>query len=140
MRRPPHTSGRGAGSGVTVVCVLLVEDEPMIRDIMAESLLDAGFEVHEVSSGEEAVEAIAKRARPYSVLVTDFHMQGKTTGIDVASRIREAYPGLPVVIASGRPDVFDPRWSREHGFKLLRKPYVASDLVALVKELVDIAK
>ncbi len=117
------------------MCVLLVEDEPMIRDIMAESLLEAGFEVHDVSSGEEALEAIANKARGYTVLVTDFHMQGEATGIDVAARVRQTYPTMPVVIASGRPDVFHPGWSRDYGYRLLRKPYLASELVALVNDL-----
>ena len=118
------------------MCVLLVEDETMIREIMAESLSEAGFEVHDVASGEEAVAAIEQPAKRYCALVTDFHMQGATNGADVAASIRRALPGIPVVIASGRPDVFEPGWRRDHGYALLRKPYLARELVALVRELV----
>ncbi len=116
--------------------MLLVEDEPMILEIMAECLLDAGFEVHEVSSGEAAVAAIQDRPKRYTALVTDFHMQGATNGADVARSMRKAVPGIPVVIASGRPDVFEPCWRRDLGYALLRKPYLARDLVALVRDLV----
>ncbi len=102
---------------------------------MVESLSEAGFEVHEVCSGEEAVAAIEGGGRGYTALVTDFHMQGATTGAHVAASMRRALPGVPVVIASGRPDMFEPSWRRDLGYNLLCKPYLARDLVALVTAL-----
>ncbi len=117
------------------MCVLLVEDEPVIREIMAESLADAGFDVIEAASGDEAVALIRTRVHPFKILVTDFHMPGEANGADVAACLRIEYPGLPVVIASGRPDVFKPSWRTELGYGLLRKPYVPRELVALIRQM-----
>ena len=117
------------------MCVLLVEDEPVIREIMAESLVDAGYDVVEAASGDEAMAIIRARAHPFTILVTDFHMPGDSNGADVAACLRVEYPGLPVVIASGRPDVFKPAWRTELGYGLLRKPYVPRELVALIRQM-----
>ena len=117
------------------MCVLFVEDEPVIREIMSESLADAGFDVVEASSGDEAMEIIRTRTHPFSILVTDFHMPGTANGADVAACLRVEYPGLPVVIASSRPDVFKPAWRSELGYGLLRKPYVPRELVALIRTM-----
>lgn len=117
------------------MCVLLVEDEPVIREIMAESLADAGYDVVEAASGDEALVLIRSRVHPFTILVTDFHMPGEANGADVAACLRAEYPGLPVVIASGRPDVFQPAWRTELGYGLLRKPYVPRELVALIRQM-----
>ena len=118
------------------MCVLLVEDEPVIREIMAESLADAGYDVVEATSGDEALAIIRARSHPFSILVTDFHMPGEANGADVAACVRVVYPDLPVVIASGRPDVFKPAWRTELGYGLLRKPYVPRELVALIRRMI----
>lgn len=117
------------------VCVLLVEDEPLIREIMAEGLLDAGFEVVEARDGEAAIKLICDPPRVFSVLVTDFHMPGRYDGAAVASRMRRSCPKMPVVIATGRPEVLHPDWSKKLGYTFLRKPYTAADLVSVLEHL-----
>jgi DNA-binding NtrC family response regulator len=117
--------------------VLLVEDEAIIREIMAESLADAGYGVIEAATGDEAVAMIRSHVHQFGIVVTDFHMPGVATGADVAACLHLEYPGLPVVIASGRPDVFKPGWQTRLGYGLLRKPYVPRDLVAIIRRLTD---
>ncbi len=117
------------------MCVLLVEDEPMILEIMAESLRNAGYEVVEAVDGAQAVALVADPPKKFSVLVTDFHMPGDLDGAQVAHRFRAASPGAPVVIATGRPDVVKPSWRDELGYVLLRKPYLASELVRMVGQV-----
>ncbi len=117
------------------VCVLLVEDEPLIREIMAEGLLDAGFDVVEARDGEAAIELIRHPPRPFSVLVTDFHMPGPYDGAAVASCMRRAAPAMPVVIATGRPEVLHPDWRKKLGYTFLRKPYTATDLITVLGQL-----
>ncbi len=118
------------------MCVLLVEDEPLIREIMAESLRDAGYEVLEAEDGVQALTWVANPPKPLSILVTDFHMPGGIDGAQVAARTREASPDIPVVIATGRPDVLRRTWRDHLGYGLLKKPYMPSDLVKLVRHLV----
>ncbi len=119
------------------MCVLLVEDEAIIREIMVECLLDAGFEVVEADSGDTAVELIRNPPKPFSVLVTDFHMPGRRDGAAVAECIRIHRPDIPVVITTGRPDVFDARQREELGYALLRKPYTAAQLIQLLSAIVS---
>jgi DNA-binding response OmpR family regulator len=121
--------------GALYVCILLVEDEPLIREIIAESLEEAGYEVIQASTGDEAISLINDESVTITALVTDFHMPGKADGADVAFCIRERWPEMPVVIASGRPDVMKVSWQEERGYRLLRKPYGPRQLLGLLKEL-----
>ncbi len=115
--------------------VLLVEDEPLIREIMSECLQDAGYEVVEAESGLQAVAALGDPARRFTLLVTDFHMPGGIDGGQVADLVRQACPNIPVVIVSGRPDALQSSWRSEFGYAVLKKPYLPSDLVGLVRSL-----
>jgi CheY-like chemotaxis protein len=117
------------------VCVLLVEDEPLIREIMTEYLQDAGYEVVDVENGQSAVELLRAPSKLFSILVTDFHMPGDIDGSQVAQYVREAFPAIPVVIASGRPEVLKNEWRINLGYILLKKPYLPSELVKIVTSL-----
>ena len=119
------------------MCVLVVEDEPIVRELMAECLADAGFEVEEAESGDEAVEMILQQPCRFAALVTDFQMPGHLDGSEVAAVIRRRQPDIPVVIASGRPDMFLDSWQSELGYTLLRKPFGLDQLVRLVQRLVQ---
>ena len=115
------------------MCVLLVEDELLIRSIMAESLIDAGFTVIHAGSADEAMAMVDRLPHPVTVLVTDIHLPGGKTGLDVASAMRSRVPGLPIIVATGRPDVLGPDWQRAESVALLRKPYGPGELVATVR-------
>lgn len=117
------------------MCVLLVEDEPLIREIMAETLLDEGYDVVVAADGEEAASLLRSTPRAFSILVTDFHMPGSIDGAQLAHQSRECFPTIAVVIASGRPDIFQLAWKTELGYELLKKPYMPLDLVRLLSRM-----
>ena len=117
------------------MCVLLVEDELLIREMMSDCLQDAGYDVVAVENGALAFDVISRAPAPFSLLVSDFHMPGNIDGSQVAARIRECWPAIPVIIASGRPDIFEVSWKHELGYQLLKKPYLPSQLVSLVGAL-----
>ncbi len=119
------------------MCVLLVEDELLIRSIMAESLIDAGYTVIHAGSGDEALALADRVTTPISVLVTDIHLPGGKTGLDVASAMRARHPALPIIVATGRPDVLGADWYRTDSVALLRKPYGPGELVATVRRVLD---
>jgi DNA-binding response OmpR family regulator len=116
------------------VCVLLVEDELLIRSIMAESLVDAGYAVLHAGTADEAMALVETTEIPISVLVTDIHLPGGKTGLDVVRVMRAKHPTLPVIVATGRPDVVGPDWYRSGRVSLLHKPYGPSELVERVKK------
>jgi len=118
------------------VCVLFVEDEPLIRMIMTESLHEAGFEVADADTGDQAIEIIRHSALKFTALVTDFHMPGAADGYRVAYCMRKAWPRIPVIIASGRPDVFHSGWKQRLGYRLLKKPYTPTELIQVVNVMI----
>lgn len=114
------------------MCVLLVEDEMLIGAIMAESLIEAGYEVMHAATAEAALELVENPVKPFTVLVTDVHLAGEVNGLEVASAIRARWPKLPVIVATARPDMLDWEERQASGYVLLRKPYSPSDLVKTI--------
>ena len=119
------------------MCILLVEDEYVIS-MMAESALhDAGLEVMTAPHAAAAVSLIANHTDIFTCLVTDIHMPGKLTGLDLVEHARKRYPNLPIVVATGRPDAAPPKWRDAHRAKLLTKPYGPERLVQAVDSLLE---
>jgi len=81
--------------------VLLVEDEVMISSLVADSLLEHGFAVHEAVTADEALRYM-DAGGPVDVLFTDVNLPGGMDGAELAARVRARRPDVPVVYASGR--------------------------------------
>ncbi len=112
--------------------VLFVEDEDLIRLTVAETLIEAGIRVTEACNGEAALTLIRGR-HGFDLLLTDVHMPGRFSGIDVALRMRSLSPEVPVVFVTGRPDVlhaFGPPASHD---RCLLKPYRATEVLAMIR-------
>lgn len=82
--------------------ILVVEDEPLLREAVSEALALEGFRVTQAACADEAA-GLIDRAHGFDLLLTDVHMPGRLDGIGVAARARARQPGLPVVVATGRP-------------------------------------
>ncbi|WP_439621974.1 PAS domain S-box protein [Gemmata sp.] len=80
--------------------VLLVEDQPAIRELSARVLTETGFEVLAACDGIEALSVLADLSRPPAVLVTDVRMPNMT-GRDLADRVRLKHPEIKVLFISG---------------------------------------
>src|SRR5690348_16312205 len=78
--------------------VLVVEDEMLIREMVVEALTDAGFEVLEAVNGEEAL-SFCDQGAP-DVLVTNVCLPGRIDGWEITERCREGDPELPVIYAT----------------------------------------
>ena len=101
--------------------ILVVEDDPLVREMARRSLVDAGFEVLEAPNGQAALEIAATHARLDAVL-TDLAMAG-IGGRELARRLWETRPGLPVVFMSGyTDDVVNRRGLLDSGVPFLEKP------------------
>lgn len=83
------------------ISVLLVEDEVLISHLVADWLSESGFDVHEVTTGDEALAYIGA-GKPVDVLFTDINLPGRIDGTELAARARALRPELPIVYASGR--------------------------------------
>ncbi len=80
--------------------VLLVDDEDMVRSVVREALVNAGFEVVAYASSSAAAEHVATHASNYSAAVIDVVMPGMT-GNELVQLIRQHAPQLPIVMMSG---------------------------------------
>jgi PAS domain S-box-containing protein len=115
--------------------ILLVEDEAIVRRLVAEMLENAGYHVLEAADGNSAVELVRRHTAPIDLLVTDVVMPGMS-GRDVATAITSLRPGLTVLFMSGYTDsaivhhgVLDPDTA------FLQKPFSAAQLTAKVASL-----
>jgi CheY-like chemotaxis protein len=111
--------------------VLVVDDEVLIRMMLCESLRQAGCEVIEAASADEALDVLASAPTP-DVLVTDVKMPGSCDGLELASRIREDRPGLKVVITSGHTPAQSAIGLAD---AFLPKPFALEQLVGRVRAL-----
>ena len=122
----------GKGAGETV---LIVEDEPAMREVTRRILSRSGYNVITASNGLEAIEIAASHPGAIDVLLTDVVMP-RMLGKEAADRIRAFRPGVKVLFMSGYIDDA----LVEEGTSLLRKPFTLQELGLRVREVLDIAE
>ena len=115
------------------MCVMVVEDDDLIRLILVEELQDAGFEVKEAATGDEAFAMLAGLDPPLTVLVTDIHMPGTRGGVELADDVNTHYPEARIIFTTGRPDSLRRRGRLGRNDVLVRKPYVPSDIIEVIQ-------
>lgn len=93
--------------------LLLVEDEPALRQALAEQLSAHGFRVVDVATGEAAVDALADFA--FDLVLTDLRLPGAVDGFGVLDAARERYPDILVVVLTGYGTVKDAVDALKHG-------------------------
>ncbi|TPL21162.1 response regulator [Mesorhizobium sp. B2-4-9] len=82
------------------IAVLLVEDEPLIRIDIADSLLSEGSLVFEASDADEAI-AILEANATIDVMFTDIDMPGSMDGLKLSAAVRDRWPPIKIVAMSG---------------------------------------
>lgn len=114
--------------------VLVVEDEPLLRLFVAELLLDAGFRVIEAASAAEAL-TILSAGLNVVVVLADVDMPPGITGYELAHEVHRNWPGIQILITSGR------RWPEQGdlpaGAAFLAKPCPNDALLLHVRSAVD---
>lgn len=78
-----------------------MEDEPLICMAIADHLRDRGFQVVEAMDAAEAIAFLDARDMVVDLVFSDVHMSGGLDGFDLARWMCAAFPGLPVILASG---------------------------------------
>jgi CheY-like chemotaxis protein len=114
--------------------VLVVEDEPLVRDYVAEVLAESGFKVLEAANGQEALALLSDNPSVCAV-VSDVAMPGSVNGFELARRLRKELPDLGIVLVSGvleEDHIYLPL-----GVRFVSKPVRAATLIRLVREVAD---
>jgi PAS domain S-box-containing protein len=110
--------------------VLIVEDDVFVAELAADMLGELGFESIVAHSAKEALERVAGGDRPRLVF-TDVVMPGGITGIELARKLRERFPELPILITTG----YSEQVSATEGFPVLQKPYELNALASAIGSL-----
>ena len=113
--------------------VLLVEDEPLLGELMSAALTDQGFEVHTAPDASHALHYLASGAE-VDILFTDIELGDGMDGGALAQLVRKMRPDLPVVYASGRRSLDD--IAAVPGAAFLPKPYSLDTVRKTLTQLV----
>jgi CheY-like chemotaxis protein len=105
--------------------ILFVEDDALVRDVVAPALVDTGFQVETAASGDEAYRML-QSGRRFDILFSDIVMPGTLSGIDLAQLAEQQYPAMRVILASGYSD----RLAAATKVRILPKPYSLHVLIA----------
>ena len=120
------TLARGSGT------VLFVEDDALVREAVTRALRDSGFEVIVAEDGEAALRLLETVSQRPDVVFSDIVMPGQVSGIDLAGILRQRYPGLPVLLATG----YTEQQIDLPGVQVLAKPYAIEALVATLSKTI----
>jgi PAS domain S-box-containing protein len=119
------------GNGQTV---LVVEDDPAVRQVAVSTLRSLGFAVKEADSGDAAA-SMLKENSEVRLILSDIRMPGELTGIDLARLVKREWPAVEILLTTGYVDGDEPI----EDLDLLYKPYRARDLAEKIQSLLRVA-
>ncbi|MFL9988004.1 response regulator [Paraburkholderia sediminicola] len=122
---------------ITTAEILIIEDDAIMREALADWLRAAGYRVRKAADGHAGL-AAAKLAAP-ALVVTDIYMPG-TSGAVVIAELKQGYPDIPIIAISGL-------FNSGHGMdadtaialgaaRALAKPFKRGDLLRAVADLI----
>ncbi|HVS86235.1 MAG TPA: PAS domain-containing protein [Gaiellaceae bacterium] len=133
----PASGQDGAGDGSEKI--LLVEDDPTVRQVVTAMLSSHGYDVTPTASGSEAIAAFRERTAPIDLVLTDLIMRG-LDGPQTVSEIRALDPDAKVLYMSGYSnDVAIRNGELEAGTAFIQKPFSGETLASYVRRLLDAA-
>lgn len=124
------SSRQEASSAAARACVLIVEDEFLIRMILSEYLREAGYQVIEACDADEALVLMGSIVP--DLIISDVRMPGSINGLGLLEVIRETRPTLPVIITSAH---LQPTLALASGAtQFLAKPYSQEAVIKAVQD------
>jgi signal transduction histidine kinase/CheY-like chemotaxis protein/HAMP domain-containing protein len=119
--------------------VLVVEDEPVLREMAQMILQESGYHVLMAANGKEALELWEQHRESIALLFTDMVMPAGVSGVDLATRLLAQSKQLRIVFASGYTvdDISTDFLTRNNNARFLQKPYSGITLAKAVREALD---
>ncbi len=118
--------------------VLVVEDEPVLRQMARVILEDCGYQTLEAASGRRAIEVWNRHPGAIDLLLTDMVMPEGISGLDLAQRLLAGNPKLKILFVSGYSmDDLDTSFLRQNHATFLQKPYTHAILAKAVRDCLD---
>jgi len=122
--------------------ILVMDDDPSVREVASQMLAAIGYEVTSVADGEEAIglyEQAMREGRPFHAVIMDLTVSGGMGGAEAMRRLRQMDPGVKAIISSGYSN--DPLMAdyRKHNFAaVVSKPYRLLDLSEAVRSAINL--
>jgi CheY-like chemotaxis protein len=113
--------------------VLVVEDEDLLRASAIDMVEEAGFEAIEAADADEAIRILESR-NDIRAVFTDVNMPGSMDGLRLARVVRNRWPPVALVLASGRTNV--PESDLPKGGRFLSKPYGPGEVGSALQQLI----
>jgi PAS domain S-box-containing protein len=134
---PPAPAAGSLGSGADGEAILLVEDDDIARELLAEVLSEQGYAVVATADPQDALRRAHEPDARIDLLVSDVVLPD-LSGPELAREIRSRHPGVRVLFVSGYTDqALADRGALEDGTAFLRKPFGNSSLLDKVREVLD---
>lgn len=117
--------------------VLVVEDEPMVRDVARASLERQGYDVVTASNGIEGLRAASELGERLALVVTDVVMP-QMGGWEMAAQLRKQLPDVKILFTSGyNEEIVNAHGRVDAGVEFLPKPYLPAVLIQRVRQVLD---
>jgi two-component system NtrC family sensor kinase len=114
--------------------VLLVEDNTEVAEVTSAILVDAGYAVSRAVDAAAALNLLSN-GQSFDVIVSDVVMEGGLSGIDLAVKVRQQYPAMPIVLMTGYSQALAEMST--HEFPVLLKPFQPAELKRAVDAAID---
>lgn len=116
--------------------ILIVDDEKEVRDTLLEALDSQGYTAEAVASGEEALARMAQRSFP--VVVTDLHMPGGQTGLDLIAAIRHQFPDTLCVLITAFATLDTTIQALKRGaYDFIQKPFKLAEMEVVLNRALE---
>lgn len=134
----PGPRGNHSWGVIMIRRILIVDDEPLVCEVLSAMLSAQGYEVAGVGGGEEALGRLVGPETPFALIIVDMHMPG-LSGIETCRAIRKLRPEIPILLISGlTPESIDedPISGLVDGF--IQKPFRIGDLQRQIESVLDL--
>ena len=117
--------------------MLVVEDDPDVRDLTVHMFTDLGYDTVEAADGKQALE-ILQSTPVNDLLFTDVVLPGGMSGAEIAREASRRFPGIKILFTSGYADNVLARFGQtDAGVHLINKPFRKRDLEQQVRVALD---
>ena len=118
--------------------ILVVEDEPILRDMAQVILEECGYRIFEAATGKDALDVWDKHGGEIDLLLTDVVMPEGLSGRELAEKLLARQPRLKVIFTSGYSmDDVNPDVLSKNNARFLQKPYTRTSLARIVRAALD---
>ena len=126
--------GAKSGKNDMTTTIVIAEDDCIIRMLVVDLLLDAGFKVIEALHAKDALDILEVQFQDIHMLFTDIHMPGQMNGLALAHHVKNHWPKIALLVTSGG------HWPRRtdlpEGSRFLLKPYNFRQLINHIQNLI----